>query len=414
MGFIESLKNFFQIKVPKEKRRKFTKKSWRTRVKANYLIEFRFHGYTKKYANKLSKKISRKFHVKRIVRKGKPPHISLYGGFTTNNEKEMISKFVRVCKKYNFVKFWIKGVSHIDNRVVQLDIRPSEELKQLREELATELNKCCEASPWDKPGDFIFHATLAFKDIEQKFDKIWKFLKYQKKPSMEQYLLRVTLLKNRKILKEYDLIQRRLLNRKQALSKKVMKKTFDILKDSKKENGKRKITVLNHFVGKAFFISDTHFDHKNIIKYTNRPFKNVKQMNETMVKNWNRQVGERDTVYFLGDMSFGKGSRKASYWLKQLNGRIVFIEGNHEETGNVKAYTSSENVFLNYKGKEFLLIHDPNLNTDWKGWKIHGHIHNNDPENYPFINKEKKTINISAELINYTPIEIEEILSLIP
>lgn len=55
----------------------------------------------------------------------------------------------------------------------------------------------------------------------------------------------------------------------------------------------------NTFMSNAFVLSDTHFGHANVIKYDNRPFTNVKEMDNKMIENWNRTVKPDDTIYHL-------------------------------------------------------------------------------------------------------------------
>jgi calcineurin-like phosphoesterase family protein len=78
-----------------------------------------------------------------------------------------------------------------------------------------------------------------------------------------------------------------------------------------------------------FFTSDTHFGHKNIIKYSNRPFADVSHMNEALIANWNAVVGPLDTVFHLGDVALGPWEDWDKV-LTRLNGYKVLVVGNHD------------------------------------------------------------------------------------
>ena len=156
---------------------------------------------------------------------------------------------------------------------------------------------------------------------------------------------------------------------------------------------------------KIFLVSDLHLDHKNIIKYCNRPFKDVHEMNYWLIKNWNSTVRKKDTVYFLGDFALSRNNRqRVQNLIHSLNGRKIFIKGNHDRF--IKSY---HHFILKYKGKYFYLVHNPvEIPTTWKGWAIFGHTHNKGK----LIDKENKRINVSTELIGYKPISMIEIIRL--
>jgi len=196
---------------------------------SHYLIEFRFHGYAKRYLKRSIFEVARRFHVRGVTRKRPVPHISLAGPFETRDIKRVIRDVESVARNYNLVNFKLKGFRYFNNpvgNVIYADIEPSKELEELRWELATRLMKYVELKEGDKNKKFPFHATIAFKDIDRKFSDIWRYLKSKEIPNINQYLLRITILRNGKILYEYDLMLKRLLNRREALSKRIWKKTI--------------------------------------------------------------------------------------------------------------------------------------------------------------------------------------------
>ena len=138
-----------------------------------------------------------------------------------------------------------------------------------------------------------------------------------------------------------------------------------------------------------YYIADCHFGHKNILRFDNRPFADLHQMEEVMIMLWNATVRKGDTVYILGDFCWGK----ADEWLRiirQLNGNKVLIEGNHDlssypnELKNQFAdITPFKEIVDNGKdnsGRKVLLSHYPmpfykRANND-KYYMLCGHVHN--------------------------------------
>ena len=84
-------------------------------------------------------------------------------------------------------------------------------------------------------------------------------------------------------------------------------------------------------MNKIFFTSDHHFGHKNIIKFCNRPFESIDEMNEELISRWNAKVGPNDEVYHLGDFALCTTNEFTDI-IGRLNGIIYLIGGNHDGT----------------------------------------------------------------------------------
>jgi calcineurin-like phosphoesterase family protein len=164
----------------------------------------------------------------------------------------------------------------------------------------------------------------------------------------------------------------------------------------------------------TWFISDTHFGHKNIIEYEKecRPFDTVEEMNDTIISRWNSVVGVRDTVYHLGDFCFGRSNIEIA---GRLNGRKKLIMGNHD------CYPSD--LYLKYFDKLYgmvfwekcvlshMPVHPNGLGSRWF-LNVHGHLHSKnvrrvylvDPEGFELDETDPNYFNVSCEQNNLTPI----------
>ena len=203
-------------------------------------------------------------------------------------------------------------------------------------------------------------------------------------------LFRMAVLRKGSLWKELDLARGTWLSRAEAFNPDLWITTR---REYRISQGLQLTGPVSRTVPGIFVISDLHLGHANIIRYCRRPFSSVIEMDSVLLDNWNFTVRPNDSVIYLGDLRYGRGALPSSHFLNRMNGDITTVIGNHDDP--LPGAVSS--LMVTCQDIPFLCIHDPGLVPEgYQGWVIHGHIHNNDLERYPFINGERRTVNVSA------------------
>ena len=175
---------------------------------------------------------------------------------------------------------------------------------------------------------------------------------------------------------------------------------------------------------KIFFTSDLHFGHKNIIRFDNRPFFSVEEMDNALISNWNRKVSDEDTVYVLGDISWYNDEKTVEIFNK-LRGNKILIKGNHD-----RAHGKVRNCFKEiadykeiYVGEnKIILCHYPIIffnRHHYGAYMFYGHVHNSHEwqmtDNYrqelEQLDIECNAYNVGVMVQNYEPVTFEEVLA---
>jgi len=180
-----------------------------------------------------------------------------------------------------------------------------------------------------------------------------------------------------------------------------------------------------------FFTSDLHFYHNNIIKFCNRPFSNIQEMNNKLIENWNRVVPKDGIVFNLGDICFG-GSKELDECLSKLNGKQILIIGNHDyhnlQDGSMRyfEYVTSQ-MFIKIGTRSIYLNHYPFLcyggslrPYDKAVFQLFGHVHTsrykNDGEDFKLMKYcNSYQYDVGVDFNDYTPIPwslVEERISI--
>lgn len=180
-------------------------------------------------------------------------------------------------------------------------------------------------------------------------------------------------------------------------------------------------------MGRKLYIADWHYGHVNCLRFDNRPWHDIREANQELIRRWNEAVADDDIVYILGDMFWCK-SEDALPILDQLNGEKILIKGNHDRCDN-KRFKARFLVVADYmeiddNGKKVVLCHYPIpcFKNHFYGWyHLYGHVHSSFEWNMmehvkhemtALYDKQCQMYNVGAMMpyIDYTPRTLDEIL----
>jgi calcineurin-like phosphoesterase family protein len=190
------------------------------------------------------------------------------------------------------------------------------------------------------------------------------------------------------------------------------------------------LTELNNI----FVTADQHLGHENIIKFCDRPFVTIEEMDQVLIDNWNKVVGKDDIIYHLADFTLGDFTIARRYFA-QLNGKIQVLANHwhHDKRWLPKNYFGP--LFLEYpdcpdighvnilppmvvleieemgdegRALAVTLCHYPLACWDRKhygAWHLYGHTHKPD-------DSDEFRLNIGVDCMNYHPISLGNVLTL--
>lgn len=164
---------------------------------------------------------------------------------------------------------------------------------------------------------------------------------------------------------------------------------------------------------KTYYSADLHLFHKNIIRYSNRPFASVDEMNQEIIDRTNERVGRRDRLFLVGDVAFARPD-VALPILSQLNcEEIHLVGGNHDspemrrlkrESGAPFWKSVSELLEVNDEGRRVVLCHYAMRvwNRSHHGtYHLFGHSHGSMPGT-------SQSLDVGVDCWDYRPVTLDE------
>jgi calcineurin-like phosphoesterase family protein len=180
-------------------------------------------------------------------------------------------------------------------------------------------------------------------------------------------------------------------------------------------------------MAEVFVISDLHLGHGSTLSFKRqdgaplRPFLNLHEMHDAIVKGWESVVTPSDKIYVLGDVSL-KANKMIQGLLADLPGKKRLIRGNHDLAPDAWYHGGGfKSIYGVRQINGVWLTHVPMHPQSLAGravGNIHGHLHDKvvtweDPENYvgeQFSGPDSRYFNACVEPLNYVPRSIDSII----
>ena len=163
-----------------------------------------------------------------------------------------------------------------------------------------------------------------------------------------------------------------------------------------------------------YFTADEHYGHytndeRNIIKYCNRPFPDIKTMDRALIANFNSKVSCHDITVHIGDFTLGPWEQAEGY-LKQLNGSHIFVKGNHDWWLKKSPFTARDIWTHRFKELGLTVVGCHYAMRVWQAhnhgsWQLHGGSHGN-------LSPIGRQQDVGVDVWNYFPVALEELLEL--
>jgi calcineurin-like phosphoesterase family protein len=156
---------------------------------------------------------------------------------------------------------------------------------------------------------------------------------------------------------------------------------------------------------KIFLTSDLHFNHSAIIKYCNRPYRHLDEMDDALIKNWNSVVSDQDEVFVLGDFCFSPTPER---YFNTLKGCKYLIKGNHDSRETMRLGWGWVKDVYTFKYNEHTIWMSHYPHRSWPksyhgAFHFYGHCHGS-------MQDFGKSTDVGVDCWNYTPVEIDKLI----